>query len=265
MLIRLPSATRPALAACFDATAVSLWTFAFWPGRLASSALLLARWDTHLGCIAGPCIGVCISAVRAADVVSFSCWILCAALAGNPGAWSKPQHSTRYHTSTIEALLSSTGALCSVGAAASGSTFVPRKDGLSCNSICSSQGLTSATQRSSDSPVETSVCAANVTGQGMLSGFQQGGNGTCNVVSKGEAATFDEYSCLCLDSQAMPGLAAAEDSTCSSACSSQSFDGLTGSAVSTDSSEPSFTCVPSTEIGEAHRPCLAFMALLLLF
>ena len=101
--------------------------------------------------------------------------------------------------------------------------------------------------RQANGVLETSVCEVNVTGQGRLSGYQEGGSSTCNVVIDSIATNSSDYSCLCLEAQSTPGLATAS-SSCSSACD-QSYDGLIGSAVATDSSDTSYTCLPSSEIG----------------
>ena len=145
--------------------------------------------------------------------------------------------------------------ICLPGASATGYTFVPAQDGLSCSGVCSSEGLLSATMREADSSIQTAVCEVNVTGHGRLSGYQEGGSSSCNLVVNSSATNASEYSCLCLQSQVTPGLATANGGSCSAACN-QTFDGLTGAAVATDSSETSYACVPSSEIGENLRKLL---------
>lgn len=163
-------------------------------------------------------------------------------IAGCHGSWHR-----NWHRFPVEALNKFGFGAGAIGA---GFTFVPAYDSLSCSSVCSAQGLASATLKSSDGPMQTSVCEVNVTGQGRLSGYQEGGSSSCNVVSSSLAGNFSDYSCLCLQLDATPGLATATGSSCSAACD-QSIDGLTGSAIATESSEASYTCLPTPEIGES--------------
>lgn len=133
-------------------------------------------------------------------------------------------------------------------AALSGASFLPAAGGLSCAGVCAQQGLSSAFLVGTFNGLQTSVCEANVTGLGRLSGYQQGGASTCVIASDGAVQEMSEYRCLCLDDTAQGGLVTSQSTACSSTCN-QGFDGLTGSAIATESSQPSYTCLPASEIG----------------
>lgn len=138
------------------------------------------------------------------------------------------------------------------GAGAAGSTFVTAQDHMSCAGVCSAQGLSAATLRESSGVLQTTACEVNITGQGKRAGYQEGGHSACSVVADSQINSSSEYSCLCLASSTTPGLAAAQGQSCSTACT-QSVEGMTGAPVAVESSETSYLCLPSSEIGHTNH------------
>lgn len=120
---------------------------------------------------------------------------------------------------------------------------------MSCAGVCSAQGLSAATLRESSGVLQTTACEVNITGQGKRAGYQEGGHSACSVVADSQINSSSEYSCLCLASSTTPGLAAAQGQSCSTACT-QSVEGMTGAPVAVESSETSYLCLPSSEIGK---------------
>ena len=123
-------------------------------------------------------------------------------------------------------------------------------DGDSCPTVCSSTGQNAATlqQFNQPKPVLSHSCAANVTGHGLVPGYQLSGNTTCTVAWGQSVRTSQDFSCLCMEPSASLGMVAADGGSCDYACN-QTVDGLSGTAVEPPASVPTAACLPSQDLG----------------
>ena len=138
--------------------------------------------------------------------------------------------------------------LLSAGAT-SGFVAAP-KDGASCPAVCSSvdQNPAGLQQFNAAAPIESYSCAANVSGQGLVPGYQLTSNTTCTVAWGRSVDLYNDFSCLCVEPSASLGIVNAESGACSWACN-QTVDGLVGSAAQAEASTPSDACIPAEDIG----------------
>ena len=126
------------------------------------------------------------------------------------------------------------------------------QNGAACTTVCSStkQNAASLQQFNKPQPVVSHSCAANITGHGLVPGYQLSGNTTCTVAWGQSVQISQDFSCLCMEPTASLGIVAAEGTSCDYACN-QTVDGLIGSAVEPAASAPSSACLPSEDIGYA--------------
>lgn len=133
-----------------------------------------------------------------------------------------------------------------------GSGFIVAADGAMCQDTCIASSQTAAHLNNFYTDASTYLCAANVSGQAWVAGYQTT-DPFCTITYDSSVINATEYACLCLTSEQTPGL---EPSTGAESCDvtcAQTLDGDVGTAVRADNSLSLYTCLPGSEAGIHNR------------
>jgi len=125
-------------------------------------------------------------------------------------------------------------------------------EGATCQDTCTAVSQTAAFLNNFYTDASTCLCAANISDQGWVAGYQTT-SPVCTTTYNGAATNATQYACLCLSSEQTPGL---EPSTGAQSCEqtcATTLEGEVGTAVRTDQSLPSYACLPGVEAGLHNR------------
>lgn len=133
-----------------------------------------------------------------------------------------------------------------------GTGFVQAAPGATCQQTCTANSKTAAFLNNFYTDASTYLCAANVSGQAYIAGYQTT-DPVCTTTYNNAVINATDFGCLCLTSQQTPGLEASTGTeSCEQTCA-QTLEGEVGTAVRTDAHTPLYACLPASEAGVHNR------------